>query len=40
MTPFTGADRDAAAEAVARAAKAIECVVCDGIETAMNQHNG
>lgn len=40
LSPFAPEDRTAAEEAIERAAKAIECILRDGIETAMNTFNG
>ena len=39
LSPFAPEDREAAEEAVARAAKAIECALREGFETAMNEFN-
>ncbi|MCD6360983.1 MAG: aminoacyl-tRNA hydrolase [Armatimonadetes bacterium] len=39
LSPFADQDRPVADEAVERAARAVECVLRDGIEAAMNQFN-
>ncbi len=39
LTPFPKDQRDTAAEAIAMAAKAVECVILEGIEKAMNEYN-
>lgn len=39
LSPFAKGEREAADEAIALAAKAIECALREGIETAMNQYN-
>lgn len=40
LSPFSPDDREAAEDAVARAARAIETALTEGIETAMNEFNG
>jgi PTH1 family peptidyl-tRNA hydrolase len=39
LSPFADEDCEAADEAIALAAKAVECVLREGIETAMNEYN-
>jgi len=39
LSPFRASERDAAAEAVGRAAEAVECALRDGLETAMGRYN-
>ncbi|MDR0326501.1 MAG: aminoacyl-tRNA hydrolase [Oscillospiraceae bacterium] len=39
LAPIASADRTLFADAVRRAADAVECIVREGIETAMNQYN-
>lgn len=39
LTPFSAAEADAAAAAVARAADAVVCVLAEGVDAAMNRFN-